>query len=140
MWNFKEDYSFGVESERVVMEYLKKLWYNIEIDENKMSIHDWKITHEWRAVNVELKTRRCNHNTYDDSLIGANKLGEAWKKYYSKWEETLFFFSYTDWLFYINPLDALPRREYTTQRWDRWDFDRAKGWIYFQTSELKKIY
>lgn len=139
MWTFREDHSFGVENEKIVIEYLEKLWYNIEKND-KMSIHDWRITHEWRAVHIELKSRRCGCLDYDDTLIWANKLGEAWSKYYSDWEETLFFFSYTDWLYYINPLDSLPRRDYLLQRWDRWKFDKPKWWIYFNTKDLKKIY
>lgn len=139
MWNFRDDYSFWVDNEWKIVEYLRKLWYEVETN-HETSIHDWKITNNWRAVHIELKSRRCARDAYKDTLIWANKLGEAWNKYYSKWEETLFFFSYTDWLFYINPLDYLPRRDYVLQRWDRWDFDKAKWWIYFDTKDLKNIY
>ncbi len=136
---FKTDYEFGVENEWRVIEYLESNWYVIHREWNPTSILDFKITHDWRNVNIELKTRRCTKDAYEDTLIGANKLGEAWNKFYSKWEETLFFFSYTDWLFYINPFDYTPRRSFVLQRWDRW-IDSAKGWLYYNTKDLKKIF
>lgn len=136
---FKKDYNFGVENEEKVIAYLKSAWYTVEESKDDMSIHDFKITHNWNKVNIELKTRRCNKDTYEDTLIGANKLGEAWNKFYSKGQETLFFFSYEDWLYYINPFDYIPKREYKLQRWDRW-IDSAKWWLYYKTEDLKKIY
>jgi hypothetical protein len=90
-------------------------------------------------VSIELKTRRCESTAYEDTLIWSNKLGEAWNRFYKNWEETLFFFQFIDWLFYINALDYLPKREYKLQRWDR-GIDSKKGWIYFNLKDLIKIH
>lgn len=137
---FMEDYNFGVESEVKIIEYLEWLWYKVEAPTTTTSIHDFIIyTEKWNKVNIELKTRRCNKDAYEDTLIWANKLWEAWNKYYKSWEETLFFFAYEDWLYYLNPFDITPRREFKLQRWDR-GIDSKKGWLYYNTDSLIKIY
>lgn len=122
------------------MEYLKSLWYNIE--ENKeTSILDWRITHEWKTVHIELKSRRCKHSDYDDTMIWENKLINAKEKFEKNWDETLFFFSYTDWLYYINPIQNEPDRLETRMgRYDRLGFDKPKPWIFYNVDRLKKIY
>ncbi len=137
--NFKEDYKFWTENEIKILEYLKSRGYKIEAKEDKMSVLDFVMDKDGKNVNIELKTRRCNRDTYKDTLIWANKLAEAYNKFYKNWEETLFFFSYKDWLFYINPFDSIPRREFKLQRWDRW-IDKPKWWLYFNTLNLKKIW
>jgi hypothetical protein len=139
VWSFKDDHSFWVKNEKLIIGYLESLWYKIERN-NKTDIHDWRITKGWATVNVELKTRRCNYNDYEDTLIWANKLWEAWNKYYLNWECTLFFFSYTDWLFYVNPLETLPNKiEYKKFRWDRWEFDKPKWWLLYHIDSLTRI-
>ena len=136
---FTKDYVLGIKNEERVVAYLESLWYKIERNE-KMSVHDFIIVWDkGKAVNVELKTRRVAYWDYDTTLIGANKLAEAWKKYYSDWEETLFFFSYTDWLYLVNPLEVIPfNKEYKLARWDR-GIDKPKGWLYYHTKDLKKV-
>lgn len=142
-WNkaFQKDYDFWTGKEEEVKGFLEKtLGCKVETGDNDMAILDWKVTLRKKKVNIELKSRRATKDQYDDTLIWANKLAEAWKKYYSDGEETLFFFSYTDWLFFINPLNLVPRREFKLQRWGRWGIDKPKGWLYYDTSELNRIY
>lgn len=136
---FKEDYNFWIESEKKIVEYLNSIWFEITIPNSPTSILDFYITHNWIKVNIELKTRRCNKDDYKDTLIWANKLWEARNKFYKLWEETLFFFAYEDWLYYINPLDNIGRREYKLQRWDR-GIDSKKWWLYYNVEDLIKIY
>lgn len=136
--SFKKDYDFGTWNEIKILEYLKGRGYIIEAKDDKMSILDFVMSAEGKKVNIELKSRRCDKDTYPDTLIGANKLAEAYNKFYKNWEETLFFFSYKDWLYYINPLNYIPRREYKLQRWDRW-IDKPKWWLYYLTNNLEKI-
>lgn len=148
MWNknkelgtdkFTKDYILWIDNEDKVIKYLESVGYNIQRN-GDTDIHDFIILNsKGKPVNVELKTRRCTKDKYEDTLIWANKLAEAWKKYYSEGEETLFFFSYTDWLFLINPLEYIPRRDYKLQRWDRW-IDNPKGWLYYDTKDLKKVF
>jgi len=136
---FLKDYNFWIEGEEKILEYLIKLWYKVHRTEST-DVHDFIITNKENIpIHIELKTRRCTSSLYEDTLIGANKLWEARNKYYTSWEETLFLFLYEDWLFYIKPLEYLPRKEYVLQRWDRW-IDKKKGWIYFKTSDLINIY
>ena len=132
-----EDLEFWKESEIKTKNIFKEMWYEVEETE-QLAIHDFVFKKNWVRLNVELKTRRCKKNTYDDTLIGANKMWEAWNKFYSKWEETIFLFQYEDWLFFINPFDHTPRREYMLQRWDR-GIDKKKGWIYFKCDDLIEV-
>jgi len=139
MSNFLNDYNFWIEWENKILQYFIDIGYKVQRN-GITEIHDFIITNKSDIpIHIELKTRRCTVSQYEDTLIGANKLWEARNKYYSSWEETLFLFQYEDWLYYINPLEFLPRKEYVLQRWDRW-IDKKKGWIYFKTSDLKKIY
>lgn len=132
------DLNFWLNWEQRVIDYLEANWFQIDRN-NTTAIHDFVITHNWARVNIELKTRRCEKDKYSETLIWANKLGESWNKFYKNWEETLFFFQFTDWLYFINPLDYLPRREYKKTRFDRWPADQSRGWIYFNTDNLNKI-
>ncbi len=134
------DLEFWKENENVVEQWFKENGYQIVPSGSDTSIFDFHIELSWRKVNLELKTRRCAKDQYEDTLIGANKLWEAWHKFYANGEETLFLFSYTDGLYYLNPLEAIPRRSYTLQRWDRGGIDKPKGWVYYNTKDLKKIY
>lgn len=141
MWSFRDDHSFWIENEKVVTEYLEILWYNIVRSDDATSIHDWKITNEWKSVHVELKTRRCSSLDYPDTMIGENKLEKAREIFEEKWEHTLFFFSYTDWLYYIDAINNPPDRyEVRKGRYDRWGFDKPKAWVFYKIENLKKVY
>ena len=133
-----EDLKFGEESEKKISDYLVSIWY--EVTSTKATDIHYFVVSKWGTnVSVELKTRRCESTAYTDTLIWSNKLAHAWDRFYKNWEETLFFFQFTDWLFYINALDYLPKREYKLQRWDR-GIDWKKGWIYFNLTDLIRIY
>lgn len=136
MW-ILDEIQFGEEAEKAVEQYLLSIWYEVERTP-WMAIHDFVIKKDNKIVSVELKTRRCSINTYPTTLIGANKLWEAWNRYYATWEETLFFFLFDDWLYYINPLSYIPDRQFKLQRFGRW-IDKAKWWLYYNTNELIKI-
>lgn len=133
-----EDLKFGEESEKKISDYLISIGYEV-FSTKTTDIHDFVVSKNWKTVSIELKTRRCESTAYEDTLIWSNKLGEAWNRFYKNWEETLFFFQFIDWLFYINALDYLPKREYKLQRWDR-GIDSKKGWIYFNLKDLIKIH
>jgi hypothetical protein len=136
--SIEKDLKFWTLNELEVKKYLESIWYNVKVTD-LTNIHDFIITKNKIKVNVELKTRRCDKDKYPDTLIGANKLWLAWDLFYKNWEETIFFFKFTDWLYYINPLDYLPKREYKLQRWGR-GIDKEKWWIYYQVKNLIKVY
>jgi hypothetical protein len=137
--SIKKDLDFWEENEKIVLDYFMESWFNIEKNW-KTDIIDFSITKDWNKVNLELKTRRVSSDKYEDTVIGANKVAEAYKNFYSDWEETFFLFAFTDWLYYLNPLDIIPRREFKKLRWDRGDIDKPKGWLYYKITLLKKIY
>jgi hypothetical protein len=63
---------------------------------------------------IELKTRRNFHNTYFDTMIGANKVEEGCRQLNKKTKErVLFYFQFTDGLFYFElKEDFVLRRDY----------------------------
>ena len=59
----------------------KKLGWKVE-PTNTTDILDFKLLDKkGREIWLELKTRRCEKETYDDTMIGLNKLTEAYKRY-----------------------------------------------------------
>lgn len=136
----REDLSYWFLKEKDVSEYFKELWRKI-IPTEDTDILDFKIEDKnWNEVWMELKSRRCSVEQYEDSMIGINKLIEAYKRYNEWWIYTIFAFKFTDGLYYINPFFSLPRFDYKRGRWDRGKLDQPKGWVYYKTSEMKKIY
>ena len=136
----KHDLAYWEAKEDTVIEKLEKAWWTEVEKTGKMNVHDYKaIDNEWTRWSLELKTRRCEKEQYSDTLIWANKLAKAWEIYYKTGVETLFLFQYTDGLFYLNPHNHSPRREFKLQRWDRGGVDDKKGWLYYNTNNLKKL-
>ena len=136
---FKEDYKFWVDKERDIGEMLEQKGYIIWEAHKTTDIHDisfskWKNLYSW-----EIKSRRNTKDQYEDTMIGANKLEEAWWRYYKEWVETIFFFIFTDWIYFLRPFECIPRIEYKAGRWDRGAIDRKKGWAYFATASLINI-
>jgi len=135
----RSNLSHWEESEDNIKTKLERLGFSVT-DTNKTAIHDFLIERNWITYSVELKTRNCERLTYQDSMIGANKLAEAWQKWYKDWIETLFLFQYTDGLYYVAPLKwETPRKDYKAWRFDRGKIDWKKGWIYYKTAELINI-
>lgn len=132
------DLKFGEESEDDVKSLLEKQGYTVE-KTSKTSITDFfltkKVGRKEIRYHAELKTRKCERSLYPDTMIGANKLGEAWNLFYREWVETLFLFKFTDWLYSYNPLQIY-RTEFKAWRWDRGSIDWKKGWIYINNKDL----
>ena len=134
------DIAFGEKAEDTVITLLREQgWTEIE-KTGKMNVHDYRATNsEWTKFSLELKTRKCTKEQYEDTLIGANKMAKAYELFYKEGIETLFLFSFTNGLFYLNPFDHSPRREYKLQRFDRGGVDSKKWWLYYDTTSLKEI-
>ena len=77
MSKFKKDYDWWVLNENEVFWILEGKWYNVVPEENKSSIHDFSFSKWAKKYSGEIKSRRCNKNTYTDTMIWANKLSEA---------------------------------------------------------------
>ena len=138
------DISFGEDAEDNFIKKLKADWWEVQ-RWHKTSILDFHITRQpedkrrkLERYYIELKTRNwVSSKTFPDTMIGANKLAEAWYKYYKEWIETLFIFTFTDWTFYYNPIEKY-RTEFRPWRRDRGsNVDSAKGWIFIK--ELLKF-
>ena len=131
------DLTFGENEEDSVIDKLKLAgWSNIK-KTGKMNVHDYRaIDSEWTSWSLELKTRRCTKEQYEDTLIGANKMAKAYELFYKEGIETLFLFQFTNWLYYLNPFNHSPRRDYKLQRFDRGGIDNKKGWLYYNTASL----
>lgn len=136
---FKKDLSFGEKNEKQLVDIFKELWRKVE-ETNRTDILDFKlIDKKGRDVWLELKTRRCEKDTYSDTMIWLNKLIEAYKRYDTDGTYTLFLFKFTDGIYYINPFLTTPRFDYKQWRWDRWGFDKKKGWVYYDIGLLTKL-
>lgn len=134
-----KDFEYWKEWETKLAEALKQFWRTIE-QQSSNSILDFKLFDwKWKEVLVELKTRKVNKDEYPDTMIGLNKLIEAYKRYDEAWIYTLFVFQFKDWIYWVNPFFVLPRFDHLKWRWDRWGFDKVKGYIYYPTEELKPL-
>ncbi len=131
------DLKFGEESEDDVKSLLEKQGYTVS-KTSKTSLTDFFLTKGKKKYHAELKTRKCERNLYPDTMIGANKLWEAWNLFYKDWVETLFLFKFTDWLYSYNPLQVY-RTEFKAWRWDRGGVDKKKGWLYINNEELNEF-
>ncbi len=137
---FNKDLEWGLGKEKELTEELKEMWRQV-IETATTDVLDFKIEDKnGNEVWLELKSRRCEKDTYPDTMIWLNKLIEAYKRYNDSWLYTLFLFKFTDWIYYINPFFHLPRFDYRMGRWDRWKFDKEKWWIYYNTNELNKLW
>jgi len=135
----QEDLEFWKLSEGELSSLLKDYGRTVEATPDT-DILDFKIIDKhWKEVWLELKTRRCDKSTYPDTMIGINKLIEAFKRYNDDGLFTLFLFKFTDWLYYINPFLNLPRFDYRKGRYDRLWIDSEKWWCYYLTEDLKKL-
>ena len=83
----------------------------------------------------ELKSRRCNHNTYADTMIGNNKILYA-KQYPDK--NYVFLFKFADGL-YKHHFD--PKKEYSVRQGGRCDRGRPeyKDYIFIPIEELDLV-
>lgn len=84
--------------------------YNAKKTIGKYDLFDF----ESETTLIELKTRRNFHNTYFDTMIGANKVEEGCRQLNKKIKEkVLFYFQFTDGLFYYElKEDFVLRRDY----------------------------
>lgn len=90
----KKDYDYGTDKEMALLSVLQD---NIDKDlqhtTNKYSVVDFTSSNS----NVELKTRRCYYNTYEDTMIGYNKI----QKLLTDKKDGYAVFNFLDGVYYI---------------------------------------
>ena len=86
---------------------------------------------------VELKSRRCTHDKYPDTMIGMNKLNYCQKTT----KDVYFCFAFTDGLYYWKHNDDEYRDALEIRKGGRTDrgFDETKEYAYIKSSFLKKV-
>lgn len=128
MLKLKRDLNFGKEKEKelliVLQEYFKD---DINIINEKYCSYDYK-----GIKNIyELKSRRCNYNKYQETLIAVDKIRP----------NIIFIFSFIDGIYYIK-YDELQFNNYKTEmfkRYDRGYIDKKKLYLYIPIIDLIKI-
>ena len=95
MVNNTSDLKFGLENENSVLTFLKEK-VNIDIIKTP-KFHFFDFFSPQTNTYYELKTRRVKHNTYPDTMCGANKLNFAEQNPENKY---IFLYKFTDGLYY----------------------------------------
>jgi hypothetical protein len=141
--SFKNDYSFGLNSEEEVINKLSN-FFNTKLkkDEDQFALFDFH--NDDKTIFVELKTRRVAHDTYKTIMIGANKVE------YAKFRISIetptptynFCFRFTNGIYYVpyiqDEFDLFERKPF--QRYGRNDhYDFEKDVIHIPTSNLKPV-
>lgn len=133
MVNISKDLKFGLEAEDRVFNLLKE-----KINKNIIQTPQFHTFDYFDALAnkyYELKTRRCSHNQYPDTMVGANKLKYAKENPHN---EYIFIFNFTDGLYYHNwSKDKL----YDIKIGGRYDRGRPelKDYFYIKKDDLIKI-
>tara|TARA_R110001599_G_scaffold92720_1_gene242490 strand:+ start:140 stop:535 length:396 start_codon:yes stop_codon:yes gene_type:complete len=131
MVNIKKDLEFGLEAEDKVLSILQ----------NKVDIKIIK-TPQFHAfdyfcdnIYYELKTRRNKHDTYNDTMVGYNKLQYAKDHPENKY---VFLFNFTDGLYSHNWIED---KLYSVKIGGRCDRGRAelKEYFYINKNDLIKL-
>jgi hypothetical protein len=125
---FRADYAYGIDKEQSLIKELSKEFGELTKQSNKYSLFDFYNNECF----VELKSRRCKHNTYPTTMVGNNKLNYAKKNPSIKY---IFAFNFEDGLYY-HSVDL--QKDYIIQ--DGGGNGRAiKPYVYIPIEELTKI-
>ena len=87
------DIDYGRENEKIVFQKLKNFFNDSNLKE--LSYYDeFDYTNEYGTILCELKSRRCNFNEYNDTMLNVSKLNKCKRiiKNKSKTIEIYFFF------------------------------------------------
>lgn len=137
--NFKEkvdnDLKFGLDSEINHLETLRDIFCDkLKKTNNKWFVFDYSC----EACYVELKSRRCFHNKYEDTMIGLNKIN-----YSANSKKPVYFcFSFEDGLYYWKyNKDDIDNGGVVIRKGGRNDrgVDETKEYAYIKTALLKKV-
>lgn len=128
-----KDLQFGLESEDRILTILQKR-VDINITPTPQ-FHSFDYFCASTKTYYELKTRRNKHNTYPDTMVGANKLKFAKEHTENKY---VFLFNFTDGLYYHN-WDI--NKNYDIKMGGRCDRGRAEinEYFYIKVNDLLKF-
>jgi len=93
---YKKDCKFGNDCEDTLFSKIREKYGEDIIKTSRYDTFDY----ENATTQIELKNRRCKHNTYPSMMIGLNKLKKAEQT--KKNRKTIFLFNFTDGLYYWN--------------------------------------
>jgi len=128
-----KDISYGLSSEAKLAAIIKNTFGS-----GYEKIQDTYHPYDFQDGNnyIELKTRRCKHDRYPDTMIGYNKLKYAQDRPTCNFK---FLFKFDDGLYYH---DYDHTKTYCIRQGGRWDRGKQeiKPYCYIPVKELKKIY
>lgn len=96
MVNFESDYRFGELEEDRIHKTIEKR-FGLLTKMSRWDKHDFKN----ERYNIEVKSRKCNYNTYPTTMITCNKVVEEENK------KLYFVFNFRDGIYYIRYREAL---------------------------------
>jgi len=133
--HLNEDVEFGLKKEMEQLQMIRDIFCKkLKKTNNKWFVFDYSC----EDCYVELKSRRCNHDKYPDTMIGLNKIN-----YCAHTTRPVYFcFSFEDGLYYwrYNKLD-IDYGNVTIRKGGRTDrgIDETKDYAYIRTEILKKV-
>lgn len=131
----EDDVKFGLDKEIEQLEIIRDIFCSkLKKTNDKWFVFDYSC----EDCYVELKSRRCNHDKYPDTMIGLNKIN-----YCSHTKRPVYFcFSFEDGLYYwkYNKED-IDNGNVTIRKGGRTDrgMDETKDYAYIKTEILKKV-
>lgn len=136
MCSFKDDWTYGVEAEKIILPFLNK-YYECNARETKpYSVFDFK--DKDKKIIIELKSRKIHSDKYYSTMIGLNKIRKGLSKY-KKGYRVLFIFKFIDCLCSYELKKDVPyewiRKGGRTDR----GYNEIKDYVYIPVHKLKKI-
>ncbi len=128
-----KDLRFGLLSEQMVIKQIKdNFGDDYEKIKDKFHPYDFKDKND---NYIELKTRRCFHNTYPTTMIGYNKLKYASDRPHCNFK---FLFKFNDGLYFHEYHHDKPYEIKNGGRWDRGK-NEISEYAYIPINELIKV-
>jgi hypothetical protein len=131
------DVAFGTTSELNNLETLQNFFQTTLERRGGYSVFDY--ANPGRTIEVELKTRRINHDTYDSAIIGQNKINYCNNPDVEYW----FAYCYMDGVYAIKydaELFATFERNDSYRRGERADArNNADSIVYIPTNLLRRV-
>ena len=131
---FKNDYNLGNLNEIKLLKTFQTFFNDSEIETlDTFNAFDYK----GNKKVIELKTRTCEHTTYNTTMIGANKIEQA--RVYNKMNfDVYFIFNFIDGIYYWK---FTPENKLVKQKGGRVDRGKneIKDYYYIPITNLSKL-